>query len=129
VCRISSRICLRTANSVYRSFETGQWLWHGYISPASAPGEEISSSKAIPLDDTTLTKFHDVATRLLPSFNVRKPCIILTAVPTSQIDGDRIARALAADFGLPVMLPNIEGMRTSDGSHLTTTSAENWSAA
>lgn len=129
VCRISSRICRHTANSVYRSFETGQWLWHGYISSASMVGEEISSAKAISLDDTALTKFQDVAARLLSSFNVPKHCILLTAVPTSEIDGDRIARALAADFGLPVVLPNLQGMRTSDGSHLTTTSAENWSAA
>ena len=132
VCRVSSRACLHTAGSIYRSFETGQWLWHGhntYNTSLSIVGEEISSRKATPLDDTALKKFHDVATRLLPSFNIRKRCIILTAVPTPRIDGDRIAGALGADFRLPVVLPNIQGMRSSDGNHLTPTSAENWSAA
>ncbi len=127
VCRISSRACRHTnVFSIYRSPETGQW--HGY---ATAPvlGEEISSTKKESLDDADLKTSQDVAARLLPSFNVRKECIILTAVPTPAIDGERIARVLGADFGLPVVLPNIQGMRSSDGSHLTRISAESWSAA
>jgi hypothetical protein len=129
VCRISSRSCRHTAGSVYRSFETGQWLWHGYNTAVSVAGEEISSKKKTPLDDIQMKKFHDVATQLLPSFNARKQCAILTAVPTPEIDGEKIAAALGTDLGLRVVLPNIQGMRSSDGSHLTTTSAEKWSAA
>jgi hypothetical protein len=127
ICRISSRTCRHTdAFSIYRSSETGQW--HGY-GTAPVLGEEILSMKSGSLDDADLKTSHDVTARLLPSFNVRKECIILTGVPNPIIDGEKIARVLGQDFGLSVVLPDIKGMRSYDGSHLTRTSAESWSAA
>lgn len=129
ICHLSNDLCRRTSGSVYRSAETGQWLWHNYNTSRDIPGEAITSAKARPITDADIEEFSKIAARTLPSFNVPSSCIILTSVPTPQIDGETIAMRLGSELGLPVVIPNIKEMRSSDGSHLATVSAERWSDA
>lgn len=116
--------------SIYRSFETGQWLWSGYGTYDTRhfrDGDEIKPSK--PIEDAEMQKYYDAALKILPSFNVPKECIILTGIPTPPINSDEIAASLAKRLGVARVQPAVAGMRSGDVSHLTMASAERWAPA
>ena len=63
---------------------------------------------------------------------VQKECVLFTVLPKAAgTPGTEFgtARALAAELGVPFVSPQIEGLRTFDGSHLDRQSAERWSTA
>ena len=66
--------------------------------------------------------------KFLAQLAVDRSCVILTIVPAVETKRAE-AMAIAAKLGHDLLAPQIDGLRTFDGSHLDEASAERWSGA
>jgi hypothetical protein len=108
---------------VFRSRSTGAYQVGDVAEFKSAPVSDDESA------DASVVAQHSASGRaLLSSLSVRPECVILTAIPTVGTElgtGKAVAQAL----GLTWVAPQLDGLRTFDGSHLDRPSAERWSKA
>jgi hypothetical protein len=106
----------------FRSRPTGVWVQQGGRFTAAA----VSYDSIV--DQEALRRYAPAATKFLAQLPVARECLILTIVPTVKT-GLATARALASGLGEELIVPQLEGLVTSDASHLDQPSAERWSAA
>ncbi len=107
----------------YRSRQYGHWKAWGREKPDTS---FVSDGPAE--DQEHWQEYGERARQFIASLPVDRRCIILTLVPYPKARSAE-AQAVAAAAGLPLIQPQVEGLRTFDGSHLDGPSAERWSAA
>ena len=108
---------------IFRSRKTGDYrVW----------GLDKFKSRAVSYDRTVNRAETDLeiatAREFLRDLPVNSPCVILTMVPMAGTKIDK-AKAIAAALDMDLVAPDLEGLRTFDGSHLDRASAERWSQA
>lgn len=111
------------AVTVYRTRETGVWRRVG-----SGRIETRQVSDGQPSNVERWDHYARLGERFLAQLPVDRSCVILTIVPTVETKRAE-AMAIAAKLGHELLAPQIDGLRTFDGSHLDEASAERWSAA
>jgi hypothetical protein len=107
---------------IFRSRATGAWLGEGGRSH-SLP---VSYGDAV--DRAMEDRYTSTGRDFLATLSVNRECVILTFVPKPG-SGIGTAKTIAAALGVPFVAPELEGLRTFDGSHLDRESAERWSIA
>ena len=108
--------------AVYRSRRTGTWQRIGgdHLEPKE-------TSIGAPSETARWSHFTDLGQAFLTKLAAERRCVIATLVPTVNSKADE-ARAIAAKLGLELIVPNVDGLQTFDGSHLDQASAQRWSA-
>jgi hypothetical protein len=128
LCRVPE-LCPQAFPALYRETLTGQWVWHELLLPRVAVGPEITNVKVTPWTAASLPHWQAVGETFLARLSLPRSCVILTAVPNPQIDGEAIAAVLGQRLGLPVVLPRVAPLHSPDENHLSAESAARWSAA
>lgn len=108
---------------VFRVRSTGAWRRAG-VAPFNA--EDVSNGVAV--DVQRWAQFADLGRKFLAELPVDRSCVVFTLVPTVATRRDE-AKAIAEQLGLELVAPQLDGLRTFDGSHLDEHSAQRWSAA
>jgi hypothetical protein len=111
------------AFAIYRTRETGEWQRMG--------GERFETKQVSDGEPNNVERWDQYATlgeKFLAQLRVDSSCVILTIVPTVETKRAE-AMAIAARLGHDLLAPQIDDLRTFDGSHLDAASAERWSAA
>jgi hypothetical protein len=111
------------AVAMYRTRETGVWQRMG-----SGRFEAQLVSDGPPSNVERWDHYARLGEKFLAQLPVDRGCVILTIVPTVETKRAE-ATAIAAKLGHDLLAPQIDGLRTFDGSHLDEASAERWSAA
>ncbi|MDH5537710.1 MAG: hypothetical protein OEZ08_19330, partial [Betaproteobacteria bacterium] len=111
------------AFAVYRTRETGAWQWMG---GGRFEAEHVSDGP--PSNVERWEHYAELGANFLAQLPVDRDCVILTIVPTVKTKRAE-AMAIAQRLGHDLLAPQLEGLRTFDGSHLDGASAERWSAA
>jgi len=108
----------------YRDRDKGFWIWRG----AEAEFQPSMVEDAPSEDTSRWSTYVDRAREFVDRLPVSRSCVVLTLVPTH---GTRIreATAIADSLGIKLVSPQVEGLKTFDGSHLDQRSAELWSSA
>lgn len=122
ICAVLPLIC-GTAVAVYRERESGVWHLKG---TGRLDAENVSDGQ--PRNVERWDQYARLGEKFLAQLPVDRSCVILTIVPTVETRRAE-AMAIAAKLGLDLLAPQIDGLRTFDGSHLEEASAERWSAA
>jgi hypothetical protein len=122
VCRPLPFVC-GAAIAVYRDRDTGVWRRTGI-----APFEAKPVSDGGPSDVERWDSYARLGEKFVAELPVDRSCVLLTIVPTVKTRRAE-AQAIAARLGLDLVVPQVDGLRTFDGSHLDDASAERWSAA
>jgi len=104
--------------SFYRQRETGEWRLDG---PRGLEPSGIEFD--LPVDAERVAREQVSAEKFIAGLGVDRRCVFLTYVPTKQNER-ATAAALAVALGIELISPQIEGLRTFDGSHLDRQSAE-----
>ena len=112
-----------TAIAVYRERDTGVWRMNG---TGRLEAEAVSDGQ--PKNADRWDHYAELGEKFLAQLPVARSCVVLTIVPTVETRRAE-ATAIAAKMGLPLITPQLDGLRTFDGSHLEAASAERWSAA
>jgi hypothetical protein len=122
VCRMLPMACGNSV-AIFRNRETGLWRIKG-----SVPAKSAVVNDATPTDQGRWGQFVSAGELFVSQLPVDRQCVILTLVPS---EGTRRAeaQAVAAGLGMELVAPEVEGLKTFDGSHLEPSSAERWSAA
>jgi hypothetical protein len=122
LCRKFPALC-GTQIAFFRRIDTGVWHLKG-----SAPfkSSDVGDGPATNVD--RWEQFAAVAQHFVAQLPVDRQCVILTIVP---YDGTKRAEAqsIATALGMNLLEPEVDGLKTFDGSHLDPASAERWSAA
>jgi hypothetical protein len=108
--------------SVFRVRQTGVWAGAG----GNFAGSPVSDDGVV--DHDLVQKQAEYGRDFLLRLPVKRECVLLMLVPTTGTQR-ALARAVAAELGMPLFTPPLEGLRTFDGSHLDRSSAERWSKA
>lgn len=108
---------------IFRSRQTGAWRSGGEIRYETKPVSYDHMAH-----QEVLAGYVAIGRDFLSRLPVSRDCIILTLVPTTKTQFGT-ANALAAALGFDLVAPELDGLRTFDGSHLDRTSAERWSQA
>jgi hypothetical protein len=111
------------AFALYRTRETGVWQRMG-----GGRFETKQVSDGRPRNVERWDQYASLGEKFLAQLPVDRGCVILTIVPTVETKRAE-AMAIAAKLGHDLLAPQIDGLRTFDGSHLDEASAERWSAA
>ena len=111
------------AVAVYRTRDSGAWQRMG-----SGRFETKQVSEGQPSNVERWDRYVKLGEKFLAQLPVDRSCVILTIVPTVETKRAE-AMAIAARLGYDLLAPQIDGLRTFDGSHLDEASAERWSAA
>jgi hypothetical protein len=123
ICKIASFVCGRSY-AIFRSRQTGAY--------SMSRGNVLFEAKPVSYDQTTredVVKTNTAAARkFLSDLPVQEECVILTIVPTVETKTGN-ANAIAAALHKDLVIPEVQGLRTFDGSHLDPPSAERWSEA
>jgi hypothetical protein len=109
--------------AIFRSRDTGTWTRSGRMGNSRKPTSDdpMVDRERVDMEST-------IAKALIDRLAVPQECVLLTIVPT--VEARRAAaEAVAASLGHELVSPSVEGLRTFDGSHLDSDSAERWSAA
>jgi hypothetical protein len=122
ICESLPAVC-RDQYVVFRSRETGAYLVNGVNGAKSSTVSYVTV-----VDQESLGSYAAVGREFLSQLPVAPECVILTMVPTAETKIGT-ANAIAAALGMKVVAPELEGLRTFDGSHLDHPSAERWSKA
>jgi hypothetical protein len=122
ICEVLPFVC-GMAMAVYREREAGVWHVKGTVGFAA---EEVSNGQ--PRNVERWDHYAQLGEKFLAQLPVDRSCVILTIVPTVETRRAE-AMAIAAKLGLDLLAPQIDGLRTFDGSHLEEASGERWSAA
>jgi hypothetical protein len=107
----------------YRSRQYGHWKAFGNNKPDTSFVSEDPAS-----DEDKWDHYAELARQFIADLPVDRSCVVLTNVPSPNTRSAE-AKAIAEAVGLPLVNPQLEGLRTFDGSHLDRPSAERWSAA
>jgi hypothetical protein len=116
-------IACGNATAVFRTRATGTWrrLGSGRFEP-----KQVSDGPPSKFDQWD--EYARLGVKFLARLPVDQSCVILTIVPT--VETKRVeAMAIAAKLGHDLLVPQIDDLRTFDGSHLDEASAERWSEA
>jgi hypothetical protein len=106
--------------SIWRSRSTGVWSFDHTIS------EDIPVTDSPVIDSARLSEQITAARGFLSRLSVSSDCVILTMVPTVKTRRAE-AQTLADALSMPLLLPEVAGLVTMDGSHLEHESAVRWS--
>jgi hypothetical protein len=107
----------------YRERRHGTWQLRGSVGlPASGVAD------GPPQGEEHWRRFAALAERFIAALPVQRQCVVLTIAPYKNTRRAE-AEAIAAALGLPLISPQLEDLRTFDGSHLDPPSAERWSRA
>jgi hypothetical protein len=109
--------------AIFRSRQTGAWTRAGRTSghPEATSDDPVPDEKRVQLETIAGRDF-------LLHLPVQPGCVILTMVPTVKSKRGT-ADAIAAGLNSDLVIPQVDGLRTFDGSHLDYPSAERWSEA
>ncbi|HUL64252.1 MAG TPA: hypothetical protein VLW55_06520 [Burkholderiaceae bacterium] len=108
---------------IYRTRANGTWRTAGARPQAKAP-----VSDGAPTNVDRWPEYVSIAKKFVGELRTRRQCVLLTLVPT--VDTKRAeAQEIANALGLPLIAPQVDGLKTFDGSHLEPASAARWSAA
>jgi hypothetical protein len=107
----------------FRSRETGFWETRGTHKADSSLVADGPSS-----DQDHWNHYETLAAQFIAALPVDRSCVVLTVVPYPATKHAE-ARAIAGAIGLDLVDPQLDGLRTFDGSHLDRPSAERWSRA
>jgi hypothetical protein len=123
VCKMVPAIC-RRENTIFRSRETGAYSRSGHFSVENITPASYDRG----VSEDVVKRNAAAAIDFLSRLPVQKDCVILTMTPTV---GTKIENfeAIAAALGKVLVMPEIPGLQTFDGSHLDPPSAERWSQA
>lgn len=129
ICRWLPFACDEQAG-YYRQRTTGEWVLDGHLGDRHnrnlAP---IPTSVGPDRGDDRLAASEQAAARdFIAGLGVPPDCVILTYVPTGDNQRQH-AVALAGSLGLAIESPQLDGLRTFDGSHLDPQSAERFTRA
>jgi hypothetical protein len=107
----------------YRNAQTGHWKSRGVNL-----GNTSLTTDSLISDQDQWDHYSTLAKNFIAALPVDRSCVILTAVP---YPGTLHAqdKAIAAAVGSELVDPQLEGLRTFDGSHLDLPGAERWSKA
>ena len=110
----------------FRSKIDGGWSFFEEI-PDEA-GIVITKLKKHPIQisQENMVPFIKNAQNFIEAIGAEKKCIILTGIPNSLINSEEIAEQIAKELNLLAVIPRIDGLLTTDGSHFTTRSADRW---
>jgi hypothetical protein len=111
----------------FRARDTGAWRFAGI---GRFHASSVSYAEVVKPD--ALGKYAALAAEFLSRLPVKRECVVLTVVPTSDRGfGTNVATASAIAAALKMKLtgPLLDGLRTFDGTHLDPPSAERWSAS
>jgi hypothetical protein len=106
----------------FRSRTTGAWRATGAQLQAGPVSYDASVNQA------TVGSYRAAGSAFLSNLPVNRGCVVLTLVPTTTTNIGT-AKAIAAAVGVTLIAPELDGLRTFDGSHLDRASAERWSGA
>jgi hypothetical protein len=123
VCRMVPAIC-RREHTIFRSRETGAYSRSGHFSVENVT--PVSYDRGVSED--VVKRNTAAAIDFLSRLPVQKDCVILTMTPTTGTKVENY-NAIAAALGKVLVMPQIPGLQTFDGSHLDPPSAERWSQA
>jgi hypothetical protein len=122
ICTRLSAIC-GNKYAIFRSRETGDWRATGKM-PGSRLRLPVSYDENIVRDEIDARAVF--AAEFLSRLPVTRDCIVLTIVPTVKTKR-AAANAVADALGMNLISPELDGLRTFDGSHLDQASAARWS--
>lgn len=122
VCTLMPFVC-GNALAVFRTRDSGAWRMKG-----TAPLVSKDVSDGQPSNVEHWSKYASLGERFLAQLPVDRNCVLLTIVPTVGTKRAE-ATAIAEKLGLRLISPQIDGLRTFDGSHLDEASALRWSTA
>jgi hypothetical protein len=109
--------------TIFRSRETGAYRLSGL---GEFQGQAVSYDRTI--DRTVAQREAAVGRAFLSTLSVKPGCVILTTIPTDETKLGT-ASAIAKALGMTLVMPEVAGLQTFDGSHLDRSSAERWSDA
>ncbi len=110
------------AADVYRSLETGSWWW--------APHHRPSPEHSIDIEEITETLSDNERRNALEfkrAMDSRGVAIVLTQIPQREMCYVKL-RELVELLDAPVVLPQLDGLKTADQSHLDAASAARFSS-
>jgi hypothetical protein len=108
---------------VFRSRETGAY----YVPDIGQfKGSPVSYDHAT--NQEMIKNYTASGMAFLTRLPVRRECIILTVIPRNGANVET-ANAVASSLGVNLVAPELDGLQTTDGSHLDFSSAERWSQA
>ena len=107
----------------FRQRETGEWILGG-----ESVGEPAMADQTLALDETRVAELRGPALDFISTLDVASECIIFTYVPPKVSDRATI-QSLAAAVGVSFVSPQLEDLRTFDGSHLDRDSAQRFATA
>ena len=125
---VHNLICARVPSACrdeiafFRSRTTGAWR----VTGGQLEGGPVSYNANV--NEATVRTYAAAGNTFLSDLPVNRACVILTTVPTTTTNIGT-AKAIAAAVGLNLVAPQLDGLRTFDGSHLDRASAERWSRA
>jgi len=123
VCSVAR--CPEAEPSIFRSAKDGQWNWIGpYVADRSVAIDCSVQQKMTP---EALSKAADLGEKFLDAIGLDRRCVVLTGIPTSDVDATGIAEILATALRTRSIFPPMDGLSTIEGSHLNLASAERWS--
>jgi hypothetical protein len=127
LCDLRPTLCSEKYGSIYRARKDGSWIWRDLYS--SAEGRRFPNDDFHPkvLGPEFLVTVPERARRLFDAAGVRPECVILTPVPNANNDAKSYTVEAGRLLGARVDLPELAGLETIDGSHLTWSSAQRWS--
>lgn len=119
---LGERLICGSQFTVFRSAADGRWIF---------PGNDlntypVSELKPTSQDDILEKAYAANADKFLEKLSVSRRCVVLTFVPTGS-GKPFIAHGIAERLGIKFIAPNLDGLYTFDGSHLSTESRERWS--
>jgi hypothetical protein len=109
--------------AVFRARANGTW---GIEGAAGFQKETVTAGR--PSNTERWGDYSNIAERFVAQLPVDRACVVLTIVPTVGTKQEE-AKAIADRLKLELLAPDVEGLRTFDGSHLDRASAERWAAA
>ena len=107
----------------FRDRENGHWQMAGFVSGGPLPVADAPSGTP-----EEWNRDAALARAFVARLPVAKGCVLLTLVP-SPTTRRAEAQAIAAALGLPLLSPEVPGLQTVDDTHLSSASAQRWSAA
>lgn len=123
ICEAAPALC-GNSWAVYRTRRSGAWTSFG----TAAHFRPSGTSDAPPENQNRWPEYIRLAAEFLATLPVDPDCIVLTIVPSAESKTAE-ARAIAAALGRPLVIPQLEGLRTFDASHLDGPSADRWARA
>ena len=122
ICSRFRALC-RGAGATYRSRQNGHWTRYG-----ASESRRVAVADGPARNQDRWDDYARLADAFVSKLDVDRDCIVLTIVPSATTKRDE-ATAIADALELDLIAPRVDGLTTSDGSHLDGPSGERWSAA